>query len=78
MMLQSDVLKNLPALMAFVDEYFMLHTNIKAQQVQFYYEKEQNRMDILFDGENNTFLNIQFEPGFPETYFDEDLWSPLG
>lgn len=39
-----------------------------------YYHKDEQRMDLKFK-HLNTFVFVQFEPGYPETYFDDNLWS---
>jgi len=41
---------------------------------QLLYSSEGQRMDLKFK-HRSVIVSVQFEPGFPETYFDEDRWS---
>eukprot|EP01040_Poterioochromonas_malhamensis_P017624 gene17624-20313_t len=38
-----------------------------------HYKDEDQRMDLMFS-HLNCLIIFQFEPGFPESFFDEDLW----
>ncbi len=38
-----------------------------------HYKDEDQRMDLMFS-HLNCLIIFQFEPGFPESSFDEDLW----
>ena len=71
-LLSHNELQHIPQVVSFAQKFL----GVTQLYVQFFYHAEQERMDIKMKA-GSQFCYIQFEPGFPDTYFNEDLWDVL-
>jgi hypothetical protein len=75
-LLHKDELLKVPSVVSFVKEFLGLTT--ADPQCQLVYHEDNQRIDLKFRTAGAVsfphFVHIQFEPGFPDTYFDDDLW----
>eukprot|EP00981_Chlorochromonas_danica_P009926 scaffold2913_cov181-Ochromonas_danica.AAC.20 len=70
-LLSEAELEKFPTTVAFAQQFLL--TTDRTRCMLFYHE-DQQRMDLKFkNSDTNRFCYIQFEPGFPEMYFNEDL-----